>query len=342
MITIKEVANLAGVSPTTVSNVIHGHFSKVSQENIDHIQKILKENNYIQRMDLQALATGKSKIIAVVIQVARKYDETVLGDYFHGIITGSVEEEIRKLGYSMFLFIEEDIDIIARTCLSWNVAGTIAIGLSYEDYQKLQSSLDCPLVGIDVHSQNLAHLPDDGYYVGLDDYQSAYDSITYLYDQGFRNFIYVYEQLSGSAGCRMHGAKAAMERLHLPVLPHTFIHFSFDKKKENEIINTLKSFTGKDYVIVCTSDRIALEILLYSYSKGFSIPDDISIMGFDDSTYAKFNAIGLTTIRQNIPLKGQTAVQLLYKLIQKEPVEKKCHILPTKLIERASLRPPVV
>ena len=137
MITIKEIAELMNVSPTTVANVIHGRTTKVSKENVERIQNALKEHNYVQKMGLEALTKGKTRIIAVVIHTCKFYDNTTVGDPFYSLTIGTLEEKIRNTGYFMMLYINTDLDSIFKMALSWNVAGIITVTFSQKNYLKI-------------------------------------------------------------------------------------------------------------------------------------------------------------------------------------------------------------
>ena len=78
MTTIKEIAEMAGVSMTTVYNVLHGNVKKVSKANMEKIQALLDEYHYVPKMGLRALKNNSSKIIGVVIHTSRYYENTVI------------------------------------------------------------------------------------------------------------------------------------------------------------------------------------------------------------------------------------------------------------------------
>ena len=96
MTTIKEIAEMAGVSMTTVYNVLHGNVKKVSKENMEKIQKLLDEYHYVPKMGLSALKNNSSKIIGVVIHTSRYYENSAISDTFYSHIIGAMEEALRK------------------------------------------------------------------------------------------------------------------------------------------------------------------------------------------------------------------------------------------------------
>ena len=96
MVTIKEIAELAGVSTTTVSNVIHGKTKKVSPGTIQKIDKLIKELGYVQKMGLRVLSKENSQLIAVVINSHREFKDSILGDPFYGQSLGFIEKYARE------------------------------------------------------------------------------------------------------------------------------------------------------------------------------------------------------------------------------------------------------
>ena len=105
MVTIKDIANITGVSPTTVANVIHGRTNKVSKENVERIQKALKENHYVPKLAQETMTRGKTRLIGVVIHTTKVYEDTTIADPFYGTIVGIIERELRKAGYYMLLYV---------------------------------------------------------------------------------------------------------------------------------------------------------------------------------------------------------------------------------------------
>jgi len=112
MATIKEIAQRAGVSTTTVSNVIHGKTKKVSPANIQKIENLIREMGYVQKMGLRVLNKEKSQLIAVVINHHKDFKDSVIGDPFYGKIIGFIEKYVQELGYYLMLYSAKDTDKI--------------------------------------------------------------------------------------------------------------------------------------------------------------------------------------------------------------------------------------
>ena len=130
MATIKEIAQRAGVSTTTVSNVIHGKTKKVSPANIQKIENLIREMGYVQKMGLRVLNKEKSQLIAVVINYHKDFKDSIIGDPFYGKIIGFIEKYVQELGYYLMLYSAKDTDKIFQMVMGWDVDGVIAISFS--------------------------------------------------------------------------------------------------------------------------------------------------------------------------------------------------------------------
>ena len=136
MATIKEIAQRAGVSTTTVSNVIHGKTKKVSPANIQKIENLIREMGYVQKMGLRVLNKEKSQLIAVVINYHKDFKDSIIGDPFYGKIIGFIEKYVQELGYYLMLYSAKDTDKIFQMVMGWDVDGVIAISFSKKQLRK--------------------------------------------------------------------------------------------------------------------------------------------------------------------------------------------------------------
>lgn len=337
MITIKEIAEMMNVSPTTVANVVHGRTNKVSKKNVERIQKALKDYNYVPRIDLETLTKGKSRIILVVTHLANKYALTYLSDPFFGYIIGALEEIISNSGYYMMLYINKEDDDITSTAMSWNVAGIITITFSHNAFTKLSNLVDCPIVGIDTFGT-----PEQlkkGHHVKLDDTEGGRIMGHFLVEQGFQNIIVLTDDHYGSAVERPVGLNEVLKENNLPIIPEKgYLYLDPLNKESYQKLDQFFPFAGQNYVFFCISDQFAFSVIGYLTSRGFRIPDDFSICGFDDNIYADFSNPRLTTVHQNVRAKAQTALDILLQLIEGKNIEDAVIYLPMQMIPRGSTK----
>ena len=112
------------------------------------------------------------------------------------------------------------------------------------------------------------------------------------------------------------------------------------KRRRDSQYNSLLALSGKKYVLFCTADQLAFEVIGYLNEHGCYVPQDISVCGFDDNPYAEFCVPKLTTMHQDIARKGELASEILFRLLSGEHVEEKAIRLPVELLVRKSVLPP--
>jgi LacI family transcriptional regulator len=152
MITIKHIAEIAGVRSSTVSNVLQGRIHKMTQETLERVRQAISENNYVSNMSGRMLGRYGSKLIAVVMNFDRRDEINAMQDPFLGGIIGDLEHEIRKAGYFMMLYISGNVEESLRMAASWNVEGLIATGCNTGNCRRFMvgaQKLRIPIVFID-------------------------------------------------------------------------------------------------------------------------------------------------------------------------------------------------
>ena len=148
--TIKEIAEKAGVSTTTVSNVIHGKTKSITCN--DPEDRSTDQRSWLRaKRGLRVLNNEKSQLIAVVINYHKEFKDSILGDPFYGKIIGFIEEYVQKQGYYLMLYSTKDIEEIFQMVAGWDVDGVIAISFSRHNCEKDLSADQKPIVSIDAY-----------------------------------------------------------------------------------------------------------------------------------------------------------------------------------------------
>lgn len=336
MITIREIAQAAGVSTATVSNVIHGKTKKVSKENIEKIEKLLKESGYVSRGDRHALHEKSPCLIGVVVHTTKSYENTFLSDPFYGHLVGVLEEEIRRSGYYMMLYASDDIEEIYQMVLMWNISGLIAITFTHTEYEKLAALVQKPVVAVDLYKKT----GRDCYNIGTQDEQGGYRMTRYLLDCGYTDILVAGNRSVGVDFVRWQGYKTALEQdhRHLKVYPITVLSDIQDKRTGQlaELLRHIKK--SNDTALFFLADSLAVEGISYFIQHGISIPEDVGIAGYDDTSYAGNYYPKITTVNQNITEKAENAVQMLIKLLRGEEPGERELLLPVRLVVRDSTK----
>ncbi len=340
MITIKEIAQHLGVSPTTVSNVVRGKTKEVSKENIEKIQNYLKEVNYIPNMTARNLAQQKSNIIGVVLKVRKERTTHIFTDPFVAEMLGGIEEVVRKAGYSMMVRISDDIEEILDYVTTWNVDGMILFCMLNDDAIRVQQQFKKPIACVDAYiSKEVEDKFGDKFInIALDDEEGVYNCISYLIDNGHRKIGFYSDNIEGVNAARLRGYKRAL--MDHGIKPSKDDMFKFDPSVKMHDISLNKLIDkAKDYTAVfCTSDMYAVELMNGCILKGINVPDDLSIIGVDDTLISKVARPQLTTLHQSPKEKGKLAAVKIMEFINGENAEEHQIILKSHLVIRNSVK----
>lgn len=334
MITIKEIADIAGVSTTTVSNVIHGKTKKVSNRNIEKIQKIVKEKNYVVPMGRSTLTNGQSQMIGVVIHEKKHYGDTLIADPFYSRVIGVIEKCLQEAGYYMILYSSEELDDIFHMAAAWNVDGLICLSFTHNDYEKIRSLTRKPAVAIDIYNDTQS----DYFNIGLQDEEGGYLMTRYLIQSGFEKILVLALRDMGVDHNRFMGYRRALKEYGIPYKKTYFVSLYDETGKRRENYRRLCQFMNKNYAMFFLSDWYAIEAMIYFQKAGYHIPEDISIAGFDDTDFAGLCTPALTTVRQDAGEKGRKAAEMLLQVLKGKPLEQKQILLPVSVVVRDSVR----
>lgn len=335
MITIKEIADMLGISTTTVNNVIHGKTGQVSQKTIEKVQKLIEEYEYVPNMNARNLAQNKSKIIGFAMKAKSDKYENALKDTFIGELVGAVEKSLRISGYFLMIYISEDLKQIINYVSTWNVDGLILFGMTGDDCILFKSKINKPMVFIDCY---FSEEVNEYINVGLNDLQGAYDITKYLLDCGHSRIGFVADNCLGGDKERFLGYKQALREQGVTYKDKDFFLITPGEKELDACLRDLLEYTKGYTALFCVSDTYAVLIMNYLRDHGKRIPEEISIAGFDDNAYARIVRPSLTTIHQDVTLKGEIAVEKILKLVTGEEIEERLIILPTKLVVRQSVK----
>ncbi len=334
MSTIKDIANAVGVSCTTVSNVIHGRAGRVSAETIELINDAIDRLGYVPNMSARSLVSSSSKVIGMISHLTANKKETIIEDPFHSAFIGSIEKTLRENGYYLMLRAVETTADLSAFLRNWNVDGLFFTGVFQDEFYDTLKDLNIPIVLID------SYVPrSDMCNVGLEDYQGGYCATKYLIDRGHRSIAFASPQIKikGVVSERFRGYKDALSEASIPF--HQTLVFEQELDTETTI-NLGRHLATRDDVtaIFATADILAAGIMAGIQQSGKRVPEDISVIGFDDINLCRLTSPTLTTIHQDAPIKGKLAVNFLIDMLDKNPLKEREVILPINLVERESVK----
>lgn len=332
VVTLKDIAKRAGVSSMTVSRVMNGNTKEVSDKTSEKIRKIAHEMGYVPNSSARALASRSSRLIAALLQ---EYDEDYnpLEDSYTSCFLGELARQIKKEGYDLMIHYVKDYSEITYSLKSWNVAGAVFIGMFDESIRKLQEDNHIPLIFTDSYS-TVRSITN----VGIDDYAGGELAARHFLENGHRNLAFYGPEVldNGVVTHRMRGFVTVLREAGISLPPENFMDLGV--KDLGAALKRLCS--GKNPVtgIFTTADNCAYRIYSEAYRMGIRVPDDLSVIGFDDLNMSAMITPPLTTIRQDIKKKAAVTCDLLMKHIRETDPPAENIIMNVELVERGSVR----
>lgn len=335
MVTIKDIAKYTGVSCTTISNVIHGRSNRVSQETIEKVNAAIRILGYTPNLSARTLVSKSSRVVAFINHVITRDDTNMMEDPFHSSAIGVIESKLRENGYYLMLRTVKTTDELVNFLQNWNVDGLFLTGIFNDTFFDALSTSAVPTVLIDsyVRQKNI-------YNVGLEDFNGSYLATTYLIEKGHRHIAYASPLMKdgGVLQERFLGYKAALTKHGIPFDPSVLFEYEMDSVTSCHAAADAIASHGGITGLVTSADQLAIGIISGLHARGIRVPEDISVMGFDDIPMCQMITPPLSTIHQDMNLKAQKAVEFMLQLLDGEIPEQSNIILPVYLTERESVR----
>jgi LacI family transcriptional regulator len=326
-ITIFDVAREANVSYSTVSRVINN--KGVSADKRERVLRAMAELGYVANLQARSLAGGKSHIIGLLVH-------SLTVEYF-GEIARGVDEELAPVQYDLMLYTthrRKGRESAYVTRLTRNLVDGLLLVLprNAEAYLETLSHRRFPHVLVD-HEGLGFDVPS----VGATNWQGGYDGTRYLIELGHRRIGFITGDMTmGCARDRLAAYQRALSDAGLPLDPALICEGDFLQPQGFRCANDLLDLAEPPTAIFASNDVSAFGAMEAVRNRGLRIPDDVSILGFDDIPQAAQVHPGLTTVRQPLAEMGRAAVQLLFTYIKEPDAAVQRIELPTQLIIRQS------
>jgi LacI family transcriptional regulator len=326
-VTIGDVAAEAGVSVATVSKVINGRWG-VAEGTEAHVRKVIEQLGYHSSLVAQSLRSRRTNVIGVLVVDIEPFSAELL----KGVARG-----IRGTGYELVVFSGCGP---AADQLGWErrylsrVSGTLCDGALLVTPSSVDVTFGAPVVAVD-HNANSSTLPS----VDSDNFAGAVTATEYLLGLGHRRIGF----LGGrpdleSARLRERGYRHALKAAGIAPDDALIRVGGFQPDTAGDAARQLLDREDRATAIFAANDVSALATISVARSAGLGVPDDLSVIGFDNVPDSALSEPPLTTIEQPIQQMGFDAVRLLIQLIEKQPVEVTHTLLPTRLVLRGSCR----
>lgn len=326
MVTLKDIAREAGVSVMTVSRVVNGQLSKVSEENIKKIQEIIRKRGYVPNSTARSLSAKASNIISVIVQGRRNE----LTNPYNATMVGEIVPYVQEKGYYLMLHFIDNYDDITQRLRAWNARGAIFIGTFDHDVQKIQQDNRIPLIFTDSYS-NVRQIIN----VGIDDYKGGVLAAKHFISKGHRSFAFVGGTMtSGVIMHRLNGFRDTLEENGFSLNADQILDESVIRNPAKVIRSLKEPVTA----IFAASDILAYSIIEDLSKLGCKVPDDYSVIGFDGLKIGSCISPRLTTIYQDIIKKARLACDVLFRHIDDPSSPAENLVLDVELIEGDSVR----
>lgn len=333
--TLKDIAKLTGVSTATVSRVLNGK-PGVKPETKDKILSLIKEVDYMPDFTARSMKTGKTYTIGMVV--------ADITNPFYSEAAKTIEYYARKHNYTLIVGNtgnnEEEEETIINAFQERNVDGFIIASTELRD-KKVRNIIRAGYPSLLYHRR----LENNEYvnYISCNEKQGIELALTHLHELGHRRIGFVSGPRRFSTGVeRLKAFIELSEKFGLEKGSFLIKEGGYDKKRTIQAVEELLSLPQPPTAIFAANDFMALQVLDLVLEKGYRIPDDISIMGFDDIPLASHNSIRLSTVDVQLHHGAVTAIKSLINIIEGlnstgDPVQ---ILLEPELRARSSTGPP--
>ncbi|HDQ45285.1 MAG TPA: LacI family transcriptional regulator [bacterium] len=335
MMTIKEIARHAGVSQSTVSKALNDR-PDVSPKTKEKIRQLIKQYNFTPHAFGKALKKKTSENVGVLF--CRDL-HSLSGNPFYSRVLEGIEAELALNNYSLLLQIitENTRDELPKMVREHQADGLILVGTFLDTYFTRILGIQIPVILIDPKE-----LAEDRCQILIDNEYGANQATRHLLDRGHRRIGFISGDLSRTSFRQRYNG-------YLKALKNS------DLSPDPDLVRTGGLENGYEHVRVLLENKDMTAIFsandinaLYGYQaiieRGLRIPDDVSIVGFDDIEMAKMASPPLTTVRVYKEELGSIAVRALLQILRGEVKKPVTTVVPTRLIERGSVKeigPPV-
>ncbi|WP_019537293.1 LacI family DNA-binding transcriptional regulator [Paenibacillus ginsengihumi] len=334
--TIKDVAEKAGVSAAAVSYVLNGREGKVSEETLAKILKAIEELNYIPDFSARSLASKRSSLIGVVIPQTEDQKRLLLENPFYSDLICGIEAKLRQHGYHVLISGVEKGHSYLDLTMQRNLDGAVIMGIYQESFYEELKKVDIPIVLID------SYINDDSFKkIRIDDELGGYLATKHLIEQGHTNIGLVTGVIrkDGVVEKRYLGYKKALSEANL-FYDHNLVFegqvsYEYGVEAGIEIAKRQTNLTA----VFVTSDMMAFGVINGLRQEGLQVPDDVSVIGFDDISLSSIFLPKLTTVHQDIKARGMAAAQYLIDVLDgKQKPDGGVTLLPISIKERETVR----
>jgi LacI family transcriptional regulator len=342
-VTLKDIAHEAGVSVMTVSNVVNGNLGRVSAGTAEQVRRVIEARGYVPNGSAQSLAAGRTRLVGLLVPPGTE-DQSLLVSAHDVSVVGAVEATLRHHDNHLMLRSAGTADDVRESVRRWNLDGIVVMNYTDAELEALDLPRDTPVVLVDAYERDGA---DGGAgavarvaRVGSDDAQGGRLAAEHLLALGHRRIVFTGPTTTPSrvVAERLRGFREALETAGVAwddalVVP---ANTSFEEGLRAGGVVAVEHPDAT--AVLATADILAAGVSRALTRAGRRVPEDVSVVGYDDTDVAEYVTPSLTTVRQDVVAKGRTAATLLLEMIDGERPDDPAR-LGVELVVRESTAP---
>lgn len=326
-LTIQDVAKAAGVSVSTVSRVLNNK-DDIAPETYERVKAVIADMGYTSSLAARSMRSLRKNVLGLIIPDA--------GAPFPIEVMKGVNRAISTLEYDLIIYTCGDTrkhftaDREKKFVSLLN--NSVTDGVIVVTPEATHFNTNAPVVAVDPHYE-INEYPS----VISTNWEGAMEAMGHLLNLGHQRIGFISGRYDlQSTNRRLLGYQDGLAKAGIPIDPELITQGDFSADSGLKCARQLLSLTKPPTAIFAANDEMAMGVYQAAHEAGLSIPEDLSVVGFDNIPEASQSEPGLTTIHQPIQEMGKIAVQMLLKLIEGEPLEENIIKTPTCLVIRDS------
>ena len=332
-VNIYDIAKLADVSIATVSRVVNNS-PKVSAKTKEKVLAIMKENEYTPNAFARGLGLGTMKTVGIICPD--------ISDIYMAKAVSYLESNLHDHGYDCILgcsgFKQKEKESYVKLLLSKKIDTLILVGSTYAGSGRDESDTDYIREAAEqasVFMINAKVAGDNIYCTYADDFQATYEVTKAYLRRGKEKILFMYDSESFSARQKLAGYEAALQDAGCPVLGNLKFKTKNDIEYTKNMLLEYNKVLDFDSVLA-TDDGIAVGAVKYAKIKGLSIPDELSITGYNNSILALCSDPELTSVDSKLGVMCRKTVERMIELLENEAQIEKNVCVPCEIVRRCT------
>ena len=330
---IYDIAKLADVSIATVSRVVNNS-PKVSAKTKEKVLAVMKENEYTPNAFARGLGLGTMKTVGIICPD--------ISDIYMSKAVSYLESNLHDHGYDCILgcsgFKQKEKESYVKLLLSKKIDTLILVGSTYAGSGRDESDTDYIREAAEqasVFMINAKVAGDNIYCTYADDFQATYEVTKAYLRRGKEKILFMYDSESFSARQKLAGYEAALQDAGYPVLGNLKFKTKNDIEYTKNMLLEYNKVLDFDSVLA-TDDGIAVGAVKYAKIKGLSIPEELSITGYNNSILALCSDPELTSVDSKLGVMCRKTVERMIDLLENEAQIEKNVCVPCEIIRRCT------